>query len=177
MKRCQKPLGPMRLAVDCMIAVLLSSAPSAAADTTAEGYGAAYATSGYLKCVVNSNQPIGYYSPRLKAQLLLERVSIPGYTFWGARIVYLQPDSPLRALNLNAGDMITRLDGIRIDRNKYWIPLAGGGYWALPQIERHFGNTTIRHFHAGEHEVHDGTVRLGPSIWPQVNMGTHSLAP
>lgn len=109
----------------------------------------------------------GYYSARLRAQFLLERMAIPGYIFWGARITYLEPNSPLRRIGLIEGDVVTRLDGIRIGRNKYYIQTTpGAGYYALPQCERHHSNTQVRYIKTGTTTVRNGYTNLGPPSFP-----------
>lgn len=106
-----------------------------------------------------------YYSPRLRANLHLERMSIPGQVFYGARIVGMEWDSPLRHLHLQLGDVVTRLDGIPVSMNMYRV---GGpeGYWALPQIEKHYGHTEVRYIRSGTTRVVNGWVDLGP-FYPQ----------
>jgi len=134
--------------------------------------------SGYHRCVEESNTPDAYYSPRLKAQLRLQKLAVPGSVFWGGRLVYVAPDSPLRRLKLDSGDVITHLDGNPIYRNRYWIPIAGGrGYWAIPQCERHYGITEVRHYHSGELTAHTGNVRLGPSISPNIVLASGDIPP
>lgn len=103
-----------------------------------------------------------YRSRKLKANLDLQWMSVPGYTFWGARIVGMDPDSPLRQANLQLGDVITRLDGVRISDSKYW----NGSYWWLPEAERHFGRTEVRLVRSGTTRAENAYVNLGSS-WGQ----------
>lgn len=83
-------------------------------------------------------QTIGaYYSPALKAQFRIEQFFLPAYgTFVAARMVS-EPDfdSPLRGAGLAAGDVITRLDGVRVTN--------------LGELERHFDSTVVRFIKTG----------------------------
>ena len=78
-----------------------------------------------------------YYSPRLKARFVAQFMSIPGHSFWGARIVDMNYDSPLQCINLHVGDVVTRLDGIRVSTGKVKVSdwSTGADYWRLPQME------------------------------------------
>jgi hypothetical protein len=113
---------------------------------------------------------VSYYSPKLKANLRAEWLYIqpggpgtPQYTFWGARIVGMQPDCPLKTLQLKMGDVISRLDGIRVCGGMYQVqdPATGQPYWFLPQPERHFGKTVVRYIISGTHEPREGDIQLG----------------
>ena len=104
-----------------------------------------------------------YYSNSLKAQLVLEKMSIPGYTFWGARVVGMDPHSPLHQIQFQLGDVITRLDGAKIGTGKYWT----GSYWWLPQAERHYGNTQVRNIRSGNQFAQNDYVDLGKSCFPK----------
>lgn len=107
-------------------------------------------------------QADSYYSPKLKAALRLEWMSIPGFSFWGGRIVGMAPDSPLHQANLHPGDVITRLDGVKISKGKFWT----GQYWSLPQIERHYGRSEVRHIRSGQQNANNAYVDLGSSCFP-----------
>jgi hypothetical protein len=109
----------------------------------------------------------GYYSQRLGAKLNLQWMTIPGFTFYGARIVQLSPNSPLHALQLQPGDVITRLDGDKISRGKYWIgTTSNSGYWALPECEQHFGRTQVRFIRSGDQQAQNGYIDLGSPLFP-----------
>jgi hypothetical protein len=109
----------------------------------------------------------GYYAQRLGAKLNLQWMSIPGFTFWGARIIQLSPNSPLNQLQLHPGDVITRLDGQKISDGKYWIGQnSSNGYWALPECELHFGHTEVRFIRSGEQQAQNGYVNLGHKQFP-----------
>jgi len=109
----------------------------------------------------------GYYSQRLGAKLNLQWMSIPGFTFWGARIVQLSPDSPLNQIPLQPGDVITRLDGTKISDGKYWIgTTSSSGYWSLPECEQHFGRTQVRFIRQGEQQAQNGYINLGSPLFP-----------
>jgi hypothetical protein len=101
----------------------------------------------------------GYHSATLGAVFRTEWMYIlqngQQITFWGARITRLNVDSPLHALAVRVGDVITRLDGIRISTDMY----QDNGIWQLPECERHFGRTEVRYIITGTN-----TVRIGDTM-------------
>jgi hypothetical protein len=105
-----------------------------------------------------------YYSPRLKARFVLQYMTIPGHNFWGARIVDMGYDSPLRHINLQVGDVVTRLDGIRISDGRFQKTdySVGAPVWQIPQLEKHYGQTHVRFIRSGRDHAHQETVDLGP---------------
>lgn len=108
-----------------------------------------------------------YQSQRWLASFYLEeRLQIPGSpVFSAARIVGIQPGSPLQQAGLNVGDVVTRLDGTRVADGKW--PNQQGCYWMLPELERHFGMTKVRFIRRGTVTVEEPTVNLGPRCRPQ----------
>ena len=78
-------------------------------------------------------------------------------TFWGARIIRLEPDSPLRSLGVRSGDVITRLDGIPIWRGMY---KESGGPWQVVELDNHFGQTEVRYIARGTHQVRVGQINI-----------------
>lgn len=106
----------------------------------------------------------GYRSERLRGTFRAEWMQISSKSgrntpFWGARIVQLDPDSPLHELDLQVNDVVTRLDG---------LPIATGmtrrdpsAPWKLVQMENHFGPTKVRHIFHRTTEVQETTVDLG----------------
>jgi hypothetical protein len=101
-----------------------------------------------------------YRSENLKADLLVEWMCIDlvegrrinRINFWGARIVGMDNDSPLRSLpNVALGDVITRLDGISIARNMF--RRRGASFWSPIQVERHYGETEVRWIRSGTSDV------------------------
>ena len=72
-------------------------------------------------------------------------------TFWGARIIKMAPDSPLRALSLRPGDVITRLDGVPIWTDMFRT--GPGQPFQLPNLEEHFGGTEVRYIAQGTNRV------------------------
>ncbi|QDV73184.1 PDZ domain-containing protein [Botrimarina mediterranea] len=110
-----------------------------------------------------------YESQRWRASFHLdEALLLPqfqGLAFAGARIVKIDEDSPLDRLGLKVGDVVTRLDGTKIDTGRW--PNQEGCYWMLPQFERHYGLTTVRFIRAGTTQVVDQTVDLGDRCKPQ----------
>ena len=105
-----------------------------------------------------------YYSPRLKARFLLQNMSIPGHSFFGARIVDMDWNSPLRQINLNIGDVVTRLDGVRVSTGKFQQTdfASGMPFWAIPQMEKHYSQTHVRFIRTGTTLVQELTADLGP---------------
>jgi hypothetical protein len=89
------------------------------------------------------------------------------FLFWGARAVSLDPDSPLRDLRMRmnngtaqqfqVGDVVTRLDDIRIDEGK---AKDRRGAWQLPQLDEHFGPTTVRWIKTRNSHVNVGQIML-----------------
>ena len=145
-------------AVALALALTTASAPQAAAQSGKQ-----------LKQLIPGQQTYqiaagSYYSPRLRARFLLQYMSIPGFSFWGARIVDLNFDSPLRQLNLQVGDVVTRLDGIRVSNGRYQAHdhQTGTMYWILPQMEKHYGHTHVRFIRTGTTFVQQHAVDLGP---------------
>lgn len=106
-----------------------------------------------------------YYSPTLRGHFLAQWMFITHrgqrILFWGARIVHIEHDSPLRQLGLNPGDVITRLDGIPIWRGMYREP---GKPWQIVELENHFGRTEVRYILRGSNRVRIGDMMLDGSI-------------
>lgn len=104
--------------------------------------------------------PPSYRSPTLAGNFLAQwmYLNLNGQivTFWGARAVSLDPQSPLRALGMRSGDVITRMDGIPI-----WNEMSrANGAWQIPELERHFGGTEVRFILQGTNRVRVGQIVL-----------------
>ena len=105
-----------------------------------------------------------YYSPKLKAQLKAQFMeanfpNVGTISFWGARIVGMDLNSPLKSLpNVQLGDVITRIDGISIgtDLSKP----DGQAYFNIPQVEQHFGWSEFRWMKTGTTKVLVNTINL-----------------
>jgi len=91
-----------------------------------------------------SNAPIdpntgtiqGYYSVRLQGHFQIRDFFVPQYgNFCAVRIASLDQSSPLRQIGLRSGDVITRLDGVRIDN--------------LSELDRHAYDTAVRFIRSG----------------------------
>jgi hypothetical protein len=82
-------------------------------------------------------------------------------TFWGARVLRLDADSPLRTLGLMQGDVITRLDGLPIWRGMY---KEDGREWQVIELDNHFGHTEVRYIVQGTHQVRVGQINIDTSI-------------
>jgi len=89
------------------------------------------------------------------------------FVFWGARAISLDPDSPLRDLSMRSsngratpfqvGDVLTRLDDVPIANGKFQDRR---GVWQLPELEEHFGPTTVRWIKTGHSFVNVGQILL-----------------
>lgn len=89
------------------------------------------------------------------------------FLFWGARAVSLDPDSPLRDLRMRfnngtfqqfqVGDVLTRLDDIHIDEGKF---RDRRGVWQLPELDEHFGPTTVRWIKTRNSHVNVGQIMI-----------------
>lgn len=108
-----------------------------------------------------------YESQRWQAKFHFEeQLQIPGSpVFSAARIVAIGPNSPLRFLGLQVGDVITRLDGTKVSAGKW--PNQDGCYWMLPELERHFGVTKVRFIRRGTTVVEEPAIDVGPRCRPQ----------
>ena len=118
-------------------------------------------------CAVDS-----YASQTLRGNFLLQRFRIPNYPtpFWGVRIVGLDPNSPLRQLGLKVGDVLTRLDGMRVSDHRFLSVGPGGSqYWSIPELERHYSITEVRYIKTGTIDVRNGQINLGPPQGPGPN--------
>jgi len=78
-------------------------------------------------------------------------------SFRGARTVALDEDSPLRKLGLQVGDVLTRLDGVTVDTEKF----VRNETWQMPELERHYGPTEVKWIKQGKHAVQVGQIDLG----------------
>lgn len=67
-------------------------------------------------------------------------------------------DSPLRKLGLDVGDVVTRLDGVAVDTEKF----EQDKIWQLPELENHYGPTEVKWIKQGKHLVQVGQIDLGP---------------
>lgn len=134
--------------------------------------------------VGNSNQPqskgikgVGgtYRSDTLGGEFLCQymRITIGGrqngqsFVFWGARAISLDRDSPLRDLRMQmsdgtvekfqVGDVLTRLDDVKIDEDKFQDRK---GVWQIPELDEHFGPTSVRWIKTGHSHVNVGQIML-----------------
>jgi hypothetical protein len=102
-----------------------------------------------------------YYSPNLRghfrAQWMFIRQQGRQINFWGARIIHLDADSPLRQVGVSPGDVITRLDGIPVWKRMYREQARP---WQLVQLEQHYGRTEVRFILRGTNQVRIGDMML-----------------
>jgi hypothetical protein len=105
--------------------------------------------------VLDPSQPnsLAYFSPKLGARFLIEQVFLPQFGhFTAARIVsHPEQGSPLLQLNLQIGDVITRLDGLPANN--------------LPELERHILETNVRFIRGGTQSVQQGEIFIQPNYW------------
>lgn len=153
----QKLVGAMTLS---LLALVFSLQPVAADDDPA-GEGDPVDVSEPIRTARISTDT--YRSDTLEADFLTEWMRITqngtSYTFWGARITSMDPSSPLKALGVRNGDVITRLDGLKISRNMKKVR----GIWQLPELERHFGRTEVRYIISGTSRVRIGDIVIDGS--------------
>ena len=81
-------------------------------------------------------------------------------SFWGARAVALDPDSPLRKLGIEVGDVVTHLDGVAVDNEK----VEQNKSWQMPELERHYGATEVKWVKQGAHRFNVGEIDLGDAV-------------
>lgn len=121
--------------------------------------------------------PKGYRSHTLRGTFKMQWMYIVQrgrmVTFWGARIISLEPDSPVWQLGVRPGDVITRLDGVPV-----WRGMRRGrdGDWDIPEMERHYGATEVRYIRQGQHIVRVGQIILDGGHWDD-GSGLEPLAP
>ncbi len=121
--------------------------------------------------------PSGYRSHTLRGTFKMQWMYIVQrgrmVTFWGARILSLEPDSPVWQLGVRPGDVLTRLDGIPL-----WRGMRRGrdGEWDIPEMERHYGATEVRYIRQGQHIVRVGQMILDGGYWDD-GSGLEPLAP
>lgn len=106
----------------------------------------------------------GSYSPTLGAEFRVENFFLPAFgQFTGVRLVSVPEwNSPLRTLGLQPGDVITRLDGVRVDN--------------LAELENHYNWTQVRYIKTGTQIVRIGNIfinqnNVGPLPGPMVPGG------
>jgi len=121
--------------------------------------------------------PSGYRSHTLRGNFRMQWMYIVQrgrmVTFWGARIISLEADSPVWQLGVRPGDVLTRLDGIPL-----WRGMRRGrdGEWDIPEMERHYGATEVRYIRQGQHIVRVGQMILDGGHWDD-GSGHEPLAP
>jgi membrane-associated protease RseP (regulator of RpoE activity) len=84
--------------------------------------------------------PADYFSPKLGATFIIQNMTIPGYTFTATRLTS-DPikGSPLDAVGLRKGDVITRLDNEPVN--------------SFEELERHEKTTQMRYIKTGTTKV------------------------
>lgn len=153
-----------------MVAILALASPFASAEEKEEPEDATVYSAPRLPIARKDepNAPVGlfvpppsYRSDRLQGEFVGRPmfVMLDGkkFSFFGARAVSLDENSPLRKLGLETGDVLTRLDGVTLDVDKF----EERGAWQMPELERHYGPTEVKWIKQGMHEVRIGQVDLG----------------
>lgn len=91
--------------------------------------------------------PTDYYSPKMGATFVIQNMRIPGYTFTAARLTSDPVEgSPLNAIGLGKGDVITRLDNDSVN--------------ALDVLDRHEKSTLIRYIKTGTTKVQQNRIYI-----------------
>jgi hypothetical protein len=107
----------------------------------------------------------GYDSIMLKAKLNTQWMKLKSggqtHLFWGARIVEMDPTSPLATLGLKTNDVITRLDSVKVSNRMTALNTNFGPTWKLPESESHYGLTAVRYILHKTRSVQEQTVDLG----------------
>jgi len=96
----------------------------------------------------------GSYSPTLGAEFRVENFFLPAFgQFTSVRLVSVPEwNSPLRNLGLQPGDVITRLDGVRVDN--------------LAELENHYSWTQVRYIKTGTQIVKIGNIFINQNVGP-----------
>jgi len=123
----------------------------------------------------------GYRSDKLGGEFVGKRMKITvggnangqSYIFFGARVLQLDRDSPLRRLGMVEGDVITRLDGNTLDIG---MSMAGTRQY-LPELDQHYGLTDIRWIKQGTSRVIVEKVQLDRGKQNNNNGGNTLEAP
>lgn len=111
---------------------------------------------------MTSDAPQGYkmvvggsYSQALGAEFRVETFNLPAFgQFIGVRLVSAPNwNSPLRNLGLQAGDVITRLDGVRVTN--------------LTELENHYSWTEVRYIKTGSQTVRISSIFINNNVGPQ----------
>lgn len=100
--------------------------------------------------IIDDNAGSGYFSSRLGAKFEIGQFFLPGHGHYrGARLTTMPvPGSPLAQANLRLGDVITRLDGVRVLDSL--------------ELENHHLDTTVRIVRAGSHRVEQRVIWIDP---------------
>lgn len=131
-----------------------NSKPKAAAAITNPGGG--------LPPVPTRPRVPSYHSRNMGGHFVLERLRFTTTDgrkifFWGARIVSLEPQSPLNALDLRERDVVTRFDDVSVFQDSFSTP---NGITQLPDLENHHGVTDVRYIYTGRRNVCEGQIDL-----------------
>ena len=165
------------ISVDEFAPVEVTAGGPAEAAQAGQGPGGGYAVAPGFAPQWNVQGGGVYYSPTLRghfrAQWLLLRQGGRQFRFWGARIVHLDFNSPLRQIGLSPGDVVTRLDGISVARGMF---RQGNQPWQMVQMEQHFGRTEVRYIIRGTNVVQCGDMMLD-GMYPPQFLDEHMLEP
>lgn len=163
------------LTIVCCFALLISASGAYADDVPApDGDPVEVSDTPSVAAAVSNNgqvaagqviPPPGYQSQMLGGEFRAEwmKLSVNGRQpvfFWGARIVNLDPNSPLRQLGLNVNDVVTRLDQISVANNM--VKMQNNPFWTMSELEGHFGHTDVRYIFHKTKVVREQSIDLGP---------------
>ncbi len=82
---------------------------------------------------VQARSPVRHYSQSLDAEFYMDRFYFPGSGYqWAACVESVDDDSPLHAVRIRPGDIVTRLDNVRVTNAR--------------ELDRHYCWTTFRFF-------------------------------
>lgn len=100
---------------------------------------------------VGGGERYAHYSPSLEALFVIRKFRLRDQIFFGARLVEdPDPESPLRALGLRAGDVITRLDGYSLNSYR--------------ELDRHFDDTSVRYVRHRSNQVRQGQIFIDAQL-------------
>lgn len=104
-----------------------------------------------------------YYSQSLGASFTWKKLPVGYGHECVATIVGMDYDSPLHQIGLRPGDGILKMDGRKICLGKYQLRSQTSGkiYYALPELDQHWGRTSVEIQRAGLPRLQTISIFLG----------------